>query len=313
MKTTLFARWRRKSTKIKPTGKSALARRTLRVESLEGRALLTASAASTYSPYDVNHDGYLNMADVISEISYYNAHGPGAVTATASATSTGHSALLSVSSAAVATSGLSSTTSSSSPNPDVTGDGYVNLSDVIHELNAFDSISTLASYTLVPTNAADQPLGSTPIVVGQTFYLDVVVQDTRTDAGGQPLSYAGVAGGDVDVTYTPDSSNPGRRGSGRAAFDPIQFDQLSQPHDPLGARRRDQHAGRDEEHQRQRTEPWPEFLVHSVGRQCPAAESHSDDGHVGRCRGFRFRGSLIRCWNKPFWLPAPDNKTSPMP
>ena len=85
--------------------------RTLRLESLEGRALLTASAASTYSPYDVNHDGYLNMADVISEISYYNTHGPGAVTTTASTTSTGHSALASVASPAAVTTTTASTTS----------------------------------------------------------------------------------------------------------------------------------------------------------------------------------------------------------
>ena len=59
---------------------------------------------------------------------------------------------------AAVTTTTASTTSGASSDPDVTGDGYVNLSDVIDEIHAFDDISTLAAYTLVPTNAADQPL-----------------------------------------------------------------------------------------------------------------------------------------------------------
>ena len=71
--------WRRNELQDQANRQVHVRGRTLRLESLESRALLTASAASTFSPYDVNHDGYLNMADVISEISYYNTHGPGAI------------------------------------------------------------------------------------------------------------------------------------------------------------------------------------------------------------------------------------------
>jgi hypothetical protein len=58
----------------------------------------------------------------------------------------------------------------------------------------------------VPTNASDQPITSS-ISVGQTFYVDVLVQDLRS------LSYAGVASGDVDMTY-------GEQGGGTAGAAP---------------------------------------------------------------------------------------------
>ncbi|HEY4309258.1 MAG TPA: SdrD B-like domain-containing protein [Pirellulales bacterium] len=201
MKTTLFAQWRRGGSKTRHTRKTSVRGRDLRVEMLEGRALLTASAVSTYSPYDVNHDGYLNMSDLITTISYYNSHGPSVASTQSSSTGSG-------SSLTATPSALTAPTSTATTDVDVNGDGYINLSDVIKEIKAFDNLAPLAAYTLVPTNASDQPL-SGPLVVGQTFYLDVMVQDLRTDSGGQPLSYDGVAGGDVDVAYVPDSTNPG--------------------------------------------------------------------------------------------------------
>ncbi|HVU85993.1 MAG TPA: dockerin type I domain-containing protein, partial [Pirellulales bacterium] len=193
MKTTLFARWRR-STKQRQSRKSHVRGRPLRVESLEGRALLTASTA-TFSAYDVNHDGYFNLSDVISEINYFNANGPGAAPVAAT---TGHS----MAAMAATTTTSSSTTTSSAPAVDVNGDGYVNLTDVLHEIQAFDTVTPQAAYTIVPTDNNDVPL-SGPVVVGQTFYIDVMVQDLRD------VPYAGVAGAAVDVAYTADSSNPG--------------------------------------------------------------------------------------------------------
>lgn len=191
MKTTLFARWRRGTKKTRQSGKGQVRARQMRLESLESRALLTATS---FSAYDINHDGYFNLSDVIAEISYFNANGPGAAPL---ATTTGHSMA-----ALASSSGSSSATSSAAPAVDVNGDGYVNLTDVLHEIQAFDSVAPQAAYTIVPTDNSDVPL-SGPIVVGQTFYIDVLVQDLRS------VAYAGVAGAAVDVAYTPDASNPG--------------------------------------------------------------------------------------------------------
>jgi uncharacterized protein (DUF2141 family) len=192
MKTTLFARWRRGTKKTRQSGKGQVRTRQARLESLESRALLTATS---FSAYDINHDGYFNLSDVIAEISYFNANGPGAAPL---ATTTGHS----MAALASSSGGSSTTSNSTAPAVDVNGDGYVNLTDVLHEIQAFDTVAPEAAYTIVPTDNNDVPL-SGPIVVGQTFYIDVLVQDLRT------VAYAGVAGAAVDVAYTPDSSNPG--------------------------------------------------------------------------------------------------------
>jgi len=207
MKITLFERWRRKGTKHGTTRRRPAQRRRLGMEALETRQLLSGNGLTGHAPHDINGDGYLNLGDVIKIVSYYNTFGSGPV-ASQLAVNTGHASSLS----------SSSTSSSGVTNPedmDVNGDGFINLTDVIQEIQAFSNPTQLASYILVPTLgdsiATETPLNGQSIVVGTTFYIDVMVQDTRTDPNNnnQPFPYNGVAAGQVDVSYTPDASNPG--------------------------------------------------------------------------------------------------------
>ncbi|HEY1598886.1 MAG TPA: dockerin type I domain-containing protein, partial [Pirellulales bacterium] len=151
------------------------------MESLEDRALLTASTAAGFAASDVNHDGYVNVLDVVAIAQYVNAHGMTAISGHSSASGTN-------------TATPAAITSDSSAAMDVNGDGFVNVLDIVDELETINSAVPEAQYLLVPTDSSDTPLTG-PVPVGTTFYVDVYVQDLRA------VSYAGIAGGDVDVTY----------------------------------------------------------------------------------------------------------------
>src|SRR5262249_37852912 len=157
----LFGRWRRKgSQKITP-GSRRLRSRNLHVESLENRTLLTASGASGFSQYDVNHDAFFNIQDVIKLVTYIDSNG---LTTTAKASAS------SVSWPPATTNGLATTTGSSAPSAttasamDVNKDGFVNVMDIVREVQAFDAAAPLMRYSLVATDASDQ-LISGPITV----------------------------------------------------------------------------------------------------------------------------------------------------
>ncbi|HEY1599145.1 MAG TPA: SdrD B-like domain-containing protein [Pirellulales bacterium] len=186
MKITLFERWRRASTKQLVAQKSRRRSRPLQVESLEERALLTANSVAAYSTYDVTHDGYVNVLDAIKIAGYVNTHGNSPVSASSnSGSGAGTATVMSLAT-------TSTTTSASAM--DVNHDGFVNVLDIVKEVQALDDTTPEAQYSLVPTDSSDTPLTG-PINIGDTFYVDVYVQDLRS------VSYAGIAAGDVDVTY----------------------------------------------------------------------------------------------------------------
>ena len=186
MKVTLFGRWRRAEGKQRQTRKPRLRPRSLQLESLERRELLTANRA--FSAYDVNHDGFLNVLDVMKVASYVNTHGSTSVSASNSSTGSGQSQAM--------TAGASSGTSTNSAAAlDLNHDGFINVLDIIDEVKAFDLVTPQMAYTLVPTDATDTPITG-PITVGQTYFVDVDVQDLRG------VSYAGVASGEVDIALS---------------------------------------------------------------------------------------------------------------
>ncbi len=188
MKITLFERWRRRGTAGRKTPKSHTRSRRMLLESLEHRAMLSASSVVKYSAYDVNHDNYLNVLDVVNLVSYINSHGSGPVDgASHAAASAGNQPSAALSS--------SSSSSSSGTNLDINDDGFINVLDIVSEVKALADVGATAQYALVATNAADQPLTG-PVTVGDTFYIDVQVQDLRS------VSYAGIAAANVAVNYT---------------------------------------------------------------------------------------------------------------
>jgi large repetitive protein len=186
MKITLFERWRRASTKQRLAQKSRKRSRQLQVESLEERALLTANSVAAYSTYDVTHDGYVNVLDAIKIAGYVNTHGNSAVSSQSSGSGAGTATVMSLATTSTATSASAM---------DVNHDGFVNVLDIVKEVQALNDPAPEAQYSLVPTDSSDTPLTG-PINIGDTFYVDVFVQDIRA------VSYAGIAAGDVDVTYT---------------------------------------------------------------------------------------------------------------
>jgi SdrD B-like domain/Dockerin type I domain len=182
MRTKLFEQWRRAGIKQRTTKHSRPRARRLRVESLEERALLTATTAAGFTAPDVNHDGYVNVLDVVAIAKYINTHGMTAISGQSSASGTN-------------TATPAAITSDSSIAMDVNGDGFVNVLDIVDEIQTINTLAPQAQYLLVPTDSSDTPL-SGPVTVGTTFYIDVYVQDLRA------VTYAGIAAGDVNVTYS---------------------------------------------------------------------------------------------------------------
>src|SRR5262245_18684841 len=73
MKITLFERWRKRSHARRSAGTPRHRARQLHLESLENRALLSAN--SGFSQYDVNHDSYFNISDIVKLVSFVQTNG----------------------------------------------------------------------------------------------------------------------------------------------------------------------------------------------------------------------------------------------
>ena len=161
---------------------------------------------------------------------------------------------------------------------DVNHDGFVNVLDIVKEVAELNDPQPEAQYSLVPTDSSDVPLTG-PISVGDTFYVDVYVQDLRS------VSNPGIAGGDVDVTYAAQGRRCRRRIANGSYY--------SGPELPCshhgGTRRCHQHTGycAGRSGQRGFERHGQSVLLHPAGQRRRSAGSHPDDGQRRRNRPVR--------------------------
>lgn len=153
--------------------------RQLHLESLEGRRLLAADLGLMYHNHliaeDVNGDFRVTPLDALLVINAINKHGMGSLGGIEGEGST--------------------TGSSSSPKIDVSGDNFLSALDilkVINKLNAEGESHALIQYTYQITNLAGEPIPTNSVNVGQTFRVNVLVQDLRPGERAKGIGFASI-------------------------------------------------------------------------------------------------------------------------
>jgi hypothetical protein len=153
--------------------------RQLQLESLEGRRLLAADLGLMHHNHliaeDVNGDFRVTPLDALLVINAINNRGMGSL-------------------GGVEGEGPANR-SGSSPKIDVSGDNFLSALDilkVINKLNAEGENNALIQYTYQITNLAGEPISSNSVNVGETFRVNVLVQDLRDPEDAKGIGFASI-------------------------------------------------------------------------------------------------------------------------
>ncbi len=175
--------------------------RQLQLESLEGRRLLAADLGLMHHNHliaeDVSGDFRVTPLDALLVINALNKGGTRSLGGGGEGESTGNGR-------------------SFAPKIDVSGDNILSALDilrVINKLNAEGESDNLMQYTYQITNLAGEPITSNSVNVGETFRVDVLVQDLRDPEDAQGIFFAstdlGVTGLDL-VNFQQVGTAPAR-------------------------------------------------------------------------------------------------------
>ena len=129
-------------------------------------------------PEDVNNDGVVTAADVLTAINEINAGGGGRLS--------------------------DSRVSLAAPFFDVNQDGYLTALDVLLMINRLNDVNYQVALNVIATNAAGQTISS--IDVGSLFYITLLAEDLNQNANGVFAAYADAYYDSNLVTLTGTSS-----------------------------------------------------------------------------------------------------------